>query len=65
MASSYFVLCTIISLFPYHRAHSVAGRLIGMRLVLGEPGKSGRLDMKVRLNVSTDDVNFALKKDYA
>merc|ERR1719204_2446799 len=47
------------------RAHSVAGRLIGMRLVLGEPGKSGRLDMKVRLNVSTDDVNFALKKDYA
>lgn len=47
------------------RAHSVLARLVGMRLVLGEPGKSGRLDMKVRLNVSTDDVNFAMKKDYA
>jgi len=47
------------------QAHSVLARLINMRLVLGEPGKSGRLDMKIRLNVSTDDVNFALKKEYA
>ena len=46
-------------------AHSVLARLVNMRLVLGEPGKSGRLDMKIRLNVSTDDVNFALKKEYA
>jgi len=45
--------------------HSVLSRLVFMRLVLAEPGKSGRLDMKIRLNVSTDDVNFALKKDYA
>ena len=45
-------------------AHGVLSRLVHMRLVLAEPGKSGRLDMKIRLNVSTDDVNFALKKEF-
>merc|ERR1719507_2981840 len=42
--------------------HSVLNRLSSMRLVLVEPGKSGRFDMKIRLNVSQDDVLFALKK---
>ena len=32
------------------------------RLVLIEPGKWGRLDMKVRLNMSQDDVTFALQE---
>ena len=41
--------------------HGVLNRLNSMRLVLAEPGKSGRLDMKIRLNVSQDDVWFALK----
>jgi len=41
-------------------AHSVQARLVSMCLVLGEPVASGRLDMKIRQNVSTDDVNFAL-----
>merc|ERR1719507_75023 len=43
--------------------HSVLNRLSSMRLVLVEPGKSGRFDMKIRLNVSQDDVLFALKND--
>ena len=44
-----------------HELHGVLNRLSCMRLVLAEPGKSGRLDMKIRLNVSQDDVLFALK----
>lgn len=44
-----------------HEIHGVLNRLSSMRLVLAEPGKSGRLDMKIRLNVSQDDVLFALK----
>jgi len=42
-------------------AHGLLNRLHSMRLVLTEPGKSGRLDMKIRLNVSQDDIIFALK----
>ena len=44
-----------------HELHGILNRLSSMRLVLAEPGKSGRLDMKIRLNVSQDDVLFALK----
>ena len=44
-----------------HELYGVLNRLSSMRLVLAEPGKSGRLDMKIRLNVSQDDVLFALK----
>ena len=45
-----------------HELHGIVNRLASMKLVLAEPGKSGRLDMKIRLNVSQDDVLFALKK---
>ena len=41
-------------------AHNVVGRLAASRLVLAEPSKVGRIDMKLRLNVSQDDVLFAL-----
>ena len=41
--------------------HALVGRLAASRLVLIEPGKSGRLDMKIRLNISQDDVTFALQ----
>ena len=44
-----------------NESHGILNRLHNMRLVLVEPGKSGRLDMKIRLNVSQDDVLFALK----
>ena len=42
-------------------AHNILGRLAAIKLVLVEPGKIGRLDMKLRLNVSQDDVLFALR----
>jgi hypothetical protein len=35
---------------------------IDSRLILIEPGKWGRLDMKIRLNISQDDVSFALQE---
>ena len=44
-------------------AHNVVGRLAACRLILMEPGKAGRLDLKLRLNVSQDDVMFALRED--
>lgn len=44
-------------------AHNVAGRLSACRLILTEPGKTGRLDMKLRLNVSQDDVLFAMREE--
>ena len=44
-------------------AHNVVGRLSACRLILMEPGKSGRLDLKLRLNVSQDDVMFALREE--
>ena len=42
--------------------HSLVGRLSASRLILIEPGKWGRLDMKIRLNISQDDVTFALQQ---
>ena len=45
-----------------HELSGIVNRLSSMKLLLAEPGKSGRLDMKIRLNVSQDDVLFALKK---
>ena len=44
------------------QAHALLSSLVSMRLVLAEPNKSGRLDLKIRLNISLDDVSFALKK---
>jgi Cdc6-like AAA superfamily ATPase len=44
-------------------AHNIVGRLQACRLILSEPGKTGRLDAKLRLNVSQDDVLFALKNE--
>ena len=45
-----------------HELSGIVNRMSSMKLLLAEPGKSGRLDMKIRLNVSQDDVLFALKK---
>ena len=42
--------------------HALVGRLAASRLILIEPGKCGRLDMKIRLNISQDDVTFALQE---
>jgi hypothetical protein len=42
--------------------HSLVGRLSASRLILIEPGKWGRLDMKIRLNISQDDITFALQE---
>ena len=44
-------------------AFNIVGRLSSSRLILSEPGKTGRLDMKLRLNVSQEDVLFALKPE--
>lgn len=52
-----------LDMLAVDEAHNVVGRLAACRLVLAEPGKTGRLDMKLRLNVSQDDVMFALKED--
>lgn len=52
-----------LDMLSVDEAHNVVGRLTACRLVLAEPGKTGRLDMKLRLNVSQDDVLFALKND--
>ena len=60
-------LLTELALMEGHRpltlneTHGILNRLHSMKLVLAEPGKSGRMDMKIRLNVSQDDVLFALK----
>ena len=43
--------------------HAMVGRLAASRLILIEPGKCGRLDMKIRLNISQDDVTFALQEN--
>ena len=52
-----------LDLLSIDQAHNVVGRLTASKLVLVEPGKSGRLDMKLRLNVSPDDVLFALRDE--
>ena len=52
-----------LDLLSSDEAHNLVGRLTAIKLVLIEPGKSGRLDMKLRLNVSQEDVLFALKDD--
>lgn len=54
-----------LDLLSIDQAHNVVGRLTASKLVLVEPGKSGRLDMKLRLNVSPDDVLFALRDEKA
>ena len=52
-----------LELLSIDQAHNVVGRLTATKLVLVEPGKSGRLDMKLRLNISPDDVHFALRDE--
>ena len=52
-----------LDLLSIDQAHNVVGRLTACKLVLVEPGKTGRLDMKLRLNVSADDVLFALRDE--
>ena len=52
-----------LDLLTIDQSHNVVGRLTACKLVLVEPGKSGRLDMKLRLNVSPDDVLFALRDE--
>ena len=52
-----------LELLSIDQAHNVVGRLTASKLVLVEPGKTGRLDMKLRLNVSPDDVLFALRDE--
>jgi len=52
-----------LDLLSIDQSHNVVGRLTACKLVLVEPGKSGRLDMKLRLNVSPDDVLFALRDE--
>ena len=52
-----------LMLLSVEEAHNIVGRLAACRLILMEPGKAGRLDLKLRLNVSQDDVMFALRED--
>lgn len=52
-----------LDLLSTDAAHNLVGRLTAIKLILVEPGKTGRLDMKLRLNVSQDDVMFALRDE--
>ena len=52
-----------LDILSVDEAHGIVGRLASSRLILTEPGKAGRLDMKLRLNVSQEDVLFALKPE--
>ena len=52
-----------LPLLSVDEGHNVLGRLNASRLILTEPGKSGRLDMKLRLNVSPEDISYALRSE--
>ena len=52
-----------LDLLSNDQAHNVVGHLTACKLVLFEPGKTGRLDMKLRLNVSADNVLHALRDE--
>lgn len=61
--SQHIVLCRLEGAKPptFSEVSSISARLSSCRLLLSEAGSNNDLFHKIQLNVSVDDVNYALK----